>query len=89
MATAKKKPAAAKKTTTKTIARKATTRKASSKKALAEAINYQQRYKMIAEAAYHIAEKQDFMPQNELEHWLQAENQIDSWISSENIQLSN
>ena len=85
MATAKKKPATAKKTTT----RKATTRKAVSKKATSEVINYQQRYQMIAEAAYHIAEKQDFMPENELEHWLQAEHQIDNWISSQNIQLSN
>lgn len=91
MATAKKKPATAtaKKTTRKTTARKVTTRKTSGKKTSAEILNYQQRYQMIAEAAYHIAEKHDFMPDNELEHWLQAENQIDSWISSKNIQLSN
>ena len=89
MATAKKKPETTKKTTMKTTARKAATRKAVSKKATSEVINYQQRYQMIAEAAYHIAEKQDFMPENELEHWLQAEHQIDNWISSQNIQLSN
>lgn len=89
MATATKKPATTRKTAAKTTTRKTTARKPSSKKASPPVIDYQQRYQMIAEAAYHIAEKQDFMPENELEHWLQAESQIDTWISSENIQLSN
>lgn len=94
METTKKKPLTNKKTATKTTARKAPTRKASprkpsTKKASTAAINYQQRYQMIAEAAYHIAEKHHFLPDNELDHWLQAESQVDSWISSEKIQLLN
>ena len=93
MVTTRKKPQTENKVATKATTRKATTRKASARKSATKktqtpAINYQQRYQMIAEAAYHIAEKQDFMPENELEHWLQAETQIDNWISSENIQLS-
>lgn len=53
-----------------------------------QVINYQTRYQMIQEAAYLIAEKQNFSPDNELDNWLQAESQIDNWIATENIQLT-
>ena len=93
MTTTKKKAPVEKKVSAKTTARKATATKASTRKTVAKkvrtpAINFEQRYQMIAEAAYHIAEKHDFLPENELEHWLQAETQIDNWISSKNIQIS-
>lgn len=53
-----------------------------------DVISYEKRYQMIQEAAYHIAEEQNFVPDNELEHWLQAETKIDNWIKSRNIRLS-
>lgn len=83
----------AKRKTTGTATRK-TVRKPAGKRAKtmkvgqSEVISYQTRYQMIQEAAYHIAEKQAFNPENELAHWLEAETQIDQWIQTENIQLA-
>ena len=71
------KKAAAKKTAPKKVA----TKKASRKKAAAKTLSYQQRYQMIAEAAYHISEKQGFAPGTEMDNWLQAEQQIDGLIA--------
>jgi hypothetical protein len=35
------------------------------------------RQQLIAEAAYYIAERRGFSPGNELEDWLQAEQEVD------------
>lgn len=73
----------------KAVSKKAPAKKASTKKAASKAktVSYQQRYQMIAEAAYHIAEKQDFTPGNEIDNWLQAEEQIDDWMTDQGMTL--
>ena len=76
------KPAAKKKSVKKAAAKSRTM------KVKQQSISYQMRYQMIQEAAYHIAEKQNFAPDNELAHWLEAETQIDDWIKAEKIQLT-
>ena len=80
---APKKAAPKKAAVKKAPAKKAAKKKAASKKSL----SYQQRYQMIAEAAYHISEKQGFKPGIEMDNWLQAEQQIDSWIAGEGLKL--
>lgn len=67
--TAKKKTASKKKVTRKKAAKK----KAASKKA----VSPEERYLMITEAAYYIAEKHNFSGDN-VQFWLMAEAQIDS-----------
>ena len=90
--TAKK---AAKKTTAKkAVAKKATVKKktaskkkASAKKAAATYITNEQRYKMVAEAAYHLSEQQGFEPGKDLDNWLMAELQIEKEMKKKNIQV--
>lgn len=72
----------------KAVAKKASSRKKITAKKQTSSLSYQQRYQMISEAAYHIAEKQNFMPENELNNWLEAEHQINDWITANNIKLS-
>lgn len=38
----------------------------------------EERWKVIAEAAYHKAEKRGFAPGNELRDWIEAEKEIDT-----------
>lgn len=90
---ATKKAASKKAVVKKAVSKKATTKKASVKKSVkarssAKSITYQQRYQMIAEAAYLLAEKQNFRSDSELDNWLAAESQIDNWIKSEKIKLT-
>lgn len=40
------------------------------------------RKKMVAEAAYYIAEQRGFQPGDELQDWLLAERQIDARLSA-------
>lgn len=72
------KPAAPRKAaaTTKAPAR-ASTRKAASK----SAVSPEQRYRMIQDAAYYIAEKHGFTGDNHA-FWLQAEQEIDSELAA-------
>ncbi len=81
-----KKAVAKKAATKKAVKKKASVKKAASKRTI-KTISYQDRYQKIAEAAYLLAEKQDFAPNNELRHWLEAEIQIDAWIKDEKIKL--
>ncbi len=75
-----------KKAVKKAVAKKAAPKKASVKKA-AKTISYQLRYQKIAEAAYLLAEQQNFRSNSELDNWLAAEAQIDKWIKSEKLKL--
>ncbi len=43
---------------------------------------FEERDRMIAEAAYFRAERRGFAPGNEMEDWLQAESEIDSLTRS-------
>jgi hypothetical protein len=47
------------------------------------AIDPGQRYKMIATAAYYIAEKHGFDPRRSAEDWALAEEEIDARLSSQ------
>ena len=89
---ASKKAAVKKSVKKKSVAKKkASVKKAAVKKTATgkqqSSLSYQQRYQMISEAAYLIAEKQNFVPGSEMEHWLQAEQQIDSWIKVKKIKV--
>lgn len=95
--TPKKKAASPKKTVKKAVTKKAVkakapVKKASVKKAVSKkavkTISYQQRYQMIAEAAYLLAEQQNFRADSELDNWLAAEAQIDGWIKKDKIKLT-
>lgn len=91
--TVKKKAASKKKVAKKAVVKKAAVKKAATKKAASKksaakkTVSYQQRYQMIAEAAYHISEKQGFRPGNEMDNWLQAEKEIDGWITEQGLKL--
>ena len=85
-----------KSTVKKAVAKKAVTKKAVTKKKTAvkkkaaakkSVITKEQRYKMIAEAAYHLSEKQGFEPGREMDNWLIAEQQIEAFIKKEKIQV--
>ncbi len=93
-APAKKKPAAKKKATPKkkVEARKAPVNKGTAKKKEAGAkkspagntkkklrVTAEQRYQMVRDAAYYIAEKEDFLG-NAIYHWVEAEKQIDARV---------
>ncbi len=44
-------------------------------------VSAEQRYRMICEAAYYIAEKRGFKGGNPSEDWVKAERQIDTMLS--------
>ena len=96
-----KKKSASKKKSSKKVVKKSTVKKAVAKKAVTKkktavkkkaaakksVITKEQRYKMIAEAAYHLSEKQGFEPGREMDNWLIAEQQIEAFIKKEKIQV--
>ena len=43
-------------------------------------ITPEERWKMVAVAAYHRAEKRNFEPGNELQDWAESENEIDKLL---------
>jgi septal ring-binding cell division protein DamX len=90
---AKKKVAKKKVVKKKTVKKKAATKKvASAKKAPAKKpakpsaksssldITPEERWKMVAIAAYHRAEKRNFEPGNELQDWTESEQEIDKLL---------
>lgn len=92
-----KKKVTAKKVSKKSTVKKATTKKkvvarkktASKKKAVTRktsiVISNEDRYKMVAEAAYHLSEQQGFQPGMDLDNWLMAELQIEAEIKKKKI----
>ncbi len=90
---ASKKKTAAKKTTKKTASKKTSTKKAAKKKAAHSSkvhrasktqlnINAEERWRMIATAAYHKAEARGFTPGKEAEDWYEAEKEVDALLQS-------
>ena len=82
-----------KKVTKKKVANKkaASTKKATVKKAAKQSakstlkpasldITPEERWKMVAIAAYHKAEKRNFAPGYELQDWTESENEIDKFL---------
>jgi hypothetical protein len=98
-----KKKSATKKKATKKVAKKSSVKKSVSKKAAvkkkaaskkkvsAEAagktIDNETRYKMVAEAAYHLSEQQGFEPGRDMDNWLIAEQQIEAQLKKDKIQV--
>jgi len=84
---------AAKKTASKKTATKKTTGKKAAKQQSGKnkpdsivrtgSVSPEQRWKMIAEAAYHRAEKRGFESGHELEDWTAAEKEIDGLLSGQ------
>ena len=70
---AKKKSTSAKKTVTKKVTKK-------SSKLSSLDITGEERWKMIAVAAYHKAEKRNFSPGSELQDWSEAEKEVDKLL---------
>jgi hypothetical protein len=91
------KKAATKKTPRKTAVKKAAPGKAAAKKATAKRkaaarkrktprhISHEQRWRMVAEAAYHRAEQRYFSPGGEVEDWLAAEAEVDARLAADGI----
>jgi hypothetical protein len=73
-----KKAANTKKASTKKTTKKST--KSTKPDASLIEISPEERWKMIAVAAYHKAEKRDFAPGNELQDWTEAEKEIDTLL---------
>lgn len=74
----KKKAASKKKAPAKKVVAK---KKTATKKAVKKSVGAEQRYKMIEDAAYYLAEKSGFSG-NTVEHWVRAEKQIDAQLKS-------
>jgi len=75
--TKKKKAATSKKTTKKVAAGK---KDKSSKITKTVEITAEERWRMIAVAAYHKAEKQGFASGQEMDNWLEAEREVDELL---------
>ena len=73
----KKKAASKKKTTAKKSAKKSA--KLTTKPSSLD-ITPEERWKMVAVAAYHKAEKRNFEPGYELQDWTESENEIDKFL---------
>jgi hypothetical protein len=63
----------------KVVKKKAVTKKAAEKKVSLK-ITGEERWRMIAIAAYHKAERRHFAPGYELGDWIEAEKEIDKLI---------
>ena len=94
MSPTSKKKTTTKKTAKKKVSKKKVSKKKSSnvkkkaakkitsksKKTSSLDITAEERWKMIAVAAYHKAEKRNFAPGNELSDWAEAENEVKKLI---------
>jgi hypothetical protein len=61
---------------------KATAKESAAKPPGAQGIDPEERYRMIAEAAYRIAEQRGFQGDMALDDWLQAEAEVDARIAA-------
>ena len=75
---ATKRAIASKKVTKKRVASKSRRPAKADKSSIS--ITPEDRWKMIAIAAYHKAEARGFAPGNEVQHWLDAEEEVDNLI---------
>ena len=83
-ATAVKKPAAAKPVSA-TAAKKTTATKSSVSSKKKMEVSPEQRYMMIAEAAYYRAEKRGFVGGNSAQDWVEAEAEINQLLSTAEV----
>ena len=75
----RKKAVKAMKATAKKVARKSG--KSTSPDRLSKDIGPEERWKLIAIAAYHRAERRGFVPGGELQDWVEAEKEVDELMS--------
>ena len=85
----KKKVASKAKVSKKTVSQKKVIKKKASKKKVSAVtvITPEQRYTMVAEAAYHLSEQQGFNPERDMDNWLLAEKQIETYLQKEKIKV--
>jgi hypothetical protein len=76
---ARKKAVITRKTSVKKVAKKSTIPPGSHRPSIN--ISTEERWKMIAIAAYYKAEKREFAPGGELQDWIDAENEIGKHLS--------
>ena len=80
-----KPPAAPKKRVTKAKAprvKRAATRTTSAKRAPSLAVSPEERWRMVAVAAYHKAEKRGFAAGGALDDWLDAEREVEALLGA-------
>lgn len=81
-----KPPAAPKKRVTKSKApsvKKTAVRTRTTKQAPSLAVNPEERWRMVAVAAYHNAEKRGFTPGGALDDWLDAEREVNALLGTQ------
>lgn len=81
-----KPPAATKKRVTKATApraKQAATRTKSAKRAPSLAVTLEERWRMVAVAAYHNAEKRGFAPGGALDDWYDAEREVEALLGAQ------
>ena len=78
-----KKKTANKEAPKKKVSKKATTKKVAKKSTKQSSLDItpEERWKMVAVAAYHKAENRGFATGHELEDWTEAEKEIDALLS--------
>lgn len=80
--TATKKVVTKKKVAKRKVARKKATTATPEQSTQIPQITPEQRYRMIAEAAYYLAEKRNFEPGYEMEDWITAEKMVEAHIET-------
>lgn len=90
-AAAKKAPVSKKAVVKKAVSKKsASTKKVSKKKVMAKPaikwrITHEQRWQMISESAYLLAEARGFIPGGEVDDWVTAEQQVDAMLEKDGV----
>lgn len=74
------KKVAAKKVTKKKVAKKKTARAKTGSSSATRVVSDRERYMMIEERAYYLAEARHFQPGNEHDDWLEAEHFVDALL---------
>lgn len=64
------------------VTKKATTKTSTTQLNKMQPVNNEERYQMITEAAYLIAEQRGFQGNHEMDDWLQAEAEVDARFSA-------
>lgn len=80
---------ATRKTTAKTSARKAPAKRTTAKKTapvgMLLPVSHEERWQMIAEAAYHRSRERDFKGGDDVADWLAAEAEVDARLRAEGL----
>ena len=78
---------ATRKTTAKTSARKAPTKRTTAKMTapvgMLLPVSHEERWRMVAEAAYYIAQRRGFVGGDALADWVAAETEVDAKLKEE------